>query len=104
MTISDFTTAILVGQTPKEGFNAINNVRGWWSEEIEGGTDQLNDVWNYRYKDIHLCKIKIVESIPDKKVVCLLWTIILISLKATSKNYLFFSGRHFFCFFRLPLW
>ncbi len=69
MTTSDFTTGISVNQTPTEVFNAINNVRGWWSEEIEGGTDKLNDEFNYHYQDVHRCKIKIVESIPDKKVV-----------------------------------
>jgi hypothetical protein len=29
-----------VKQTPEEAFTAINNVRGWWSEEIEGGTEK----------------------------------------------------------------
>ncbi len=65
----DYTAAILVSQAPKAVFNAINNVRGWWSENIEGGTDQLNDVFFYHYKDIHLCKIKLIEVVPDKKVV-----------------------------------
>lgn len=65
----DYTTTILVSQTPKAVFNAINNVRGWWSENIEGRTDQLNDVFFYHYKDIHLCKIKLIEVVPDKKVV-----------------------------------
>lgn len=71
MTTSDFTTIILVDQTPKEAFNAINNVRGWWSEEIEGSTEKLNDVFNYHFEDIHRCQLKIIEVIPDTKVVWL---------------------------------
>ena len=71
MKTKDFTTAILVDQTPKEVFNAINNVRGWWSEEIEGSTNKLNDEWTYHYEDVHRCKMKIVEFIPNKKVVWL---------------------------------
>jgi hypothetical protein len=30
----DYSTTISVDQTPKQIFDAINNVRGWWSEEI----------------------------------------------------------------------
>ena len=69
MHTSDFTTAILVDQTPEAAFNAINNVRGWWSEEIEGHTDKLNEVFNYHYEDVHRCKIKVTELIDGKKVV-----------------------------------
>jgi hypothetical protein len=64
-----FTTTIMVDQTPKEVFNAINNVRGWWSEEIEGNTNKLNDEFKYHYEDIHLAKLKIIEMVPDQKVV-----------------------------------
>ena len=71
MTTSDFTTTILVDQTPHEAFNAINNVRGWWSEEIEGSTDKLNDEFKYHFEDIHRCQMKLVEVVPDKKVVWL---------------------------------
>jgi hypothetical protein len=66
-----FATTFSVGQTPEEAFNAINNVRGWWSEEIEGSTDTLGAEFTYRYKDVHTCKLKVVELIPDKKVVWL---------------------------------
>jgi hypothetical protein len=69
MTTSDFSTTILVDQNPKQVFNAINNVRGWWSEEIEGGTAKLNDVFEYRYKDVHRARMKLIEVVPDKKVV-----------------------------------
>lgn len=69
MTTSDFTTAITVEQSHKEVFNAINNVRGWWSEEIEGSTDKLNAVFNYHYEDVHRCQMKIIEFVPNQKVV-----------------------------------
>ena len=69
MTTLDFATTILVCQTPTEVFNAINNVRGWWSEEIEGGTQKLNDEFTYHYQDVHRCKLKIVEFIPNKKII-----------------------------------
>ena len=69
MNNSDFNTSILVSQTPAEAFEAITNVRGWWSEEIEGGTAKLNDVFHYHFKDVHTCMIKLTEVIPGKKIV-----------------------------------
>lgn len=71
MATPDFSTTILVDKTPKEVFNAINNVRGWWSENIDGNTDKLNAQFLYHYKDVHISKMKIVELVPDKKVVWL---------------------------------
>ena len=68
---SDFTTTLLVNQNPKQAFNAINNVRGWWSEDIEGNTENLHDEFKYHYEDVHYCHLKIIEIIPDKKVVWL---------------------------------
>lgn len=64
----DFTTTILVDQTPQEAYKAINNVRGWWSENIEGDTDKPGGAFNYHYKDVHLTKIKVTGLEPGKKV------------------------------------
>ena len=64
----NFTTSISVDQTPNEVFAAINNVRGWWSENIEGSTANLGDEWKYRYKDTHRCTMKVTEMVPNKKV------------------------------------
>ena len=43
----DFTSTILVDQNEATAFNAIKNFRAWWSEEIEGDTDQLNETFLY---------------------------------------------------------
>lgn len=67
----NFTTNIVVDKSPEEVFNAVNNVRGWWSESILGSTNGLNDEFFYNYKDVHSCKLRIVEFIPGKKVVWL---------------------------------
>ena len=73
MATKDFTTNILVDQTPQEAFNIINNVRGWWTGEpgVDGNTDKLGDEFTYRYGNIHYSKQKVTELIPGKKVVWL---------------------------------
>ena len=71
MKVQDYTTSFLVTQSPEQVFKAINNVRGWWSEQIEGRTDALNEVFDYHYQDVHISKMKIVEFVPNKKVVWL---------------------------------
>jgi hypothetical protein len=71
MNNQNLTTAFTVDQTPGEVFAALNNVRGWWSGEIEGNTGKLGDEFTYRYKDVHRSKQKITELIPGKKVVWL---------------------------------
>jgi len=69
MTSQNFTSAVLVDQSPEEAFAAINNVRGWWSGQIDGATDGLNEEFTYRYQDVHYSKQRITDFVPNKKVV-----------------------------------
>lgn len=69
METQDYTATIVVKQSPKEAFDAIKSFRAWWSEEIDGETDKQGGVFIYHYKDVHICKMKLVESIPGKKLV-----------------------------------
>jgi len=71
MKTPNFTTTILVDEAPEKVFNGINDVRGWWSEEINGDTDKLNAEFTYHYKDVHISKMKIVEFVPNKRIVWL---------------------------------
>jgi hypothetical protein len=96
MTSQNFSTTFSVDQTPEEVFKAIKNVRGWWSEEIEGSTDKLGGEFTYHYRDVHRCKIKITKVVPGKKVVWLVVTTISISLKTRA------SGRTLKSLLRSP--
>jgi hypothetical protein len=64
----NFSTNFTVDKTPDEAFNAIKNIRGWWSEEIEGATDTVGDVFEYHYKDLHRCTMEMTEAVPGKRV------------------------------------
>lgn len=66
-----FTTAFAVDQTPDEAFSAINHVRNWWSEDIEGDTDRLGGEFTFRHQDVHHSKHLIIEFIPNEKIVWL---------------------------------
>ena len=68
MQAQSFTAAFTVDQTPDEVFAAVNDVRGWWSGDIEGSTDKLGAEWTYRYQDVHYSKQEITELIPGQRV------------------------------------
>lgn len=77
MKTTNYTFTLLVEQNPAEVFNAIKNVRGWWSglysEEIEGQSAQLGDEFTIRAGGgVHYTKQKLIELVPDTKIAWLI--------------------------------
>ena len=68
MSNQNFTAAFTVDQSPEQAFAAINDVRAWWSGDIEGETDKPGEEFVYRYGDVHYSKQRITESVPGRKV------------------------------------
>ena len=83
MSDKNYTTSITVNKSTEEVFDAINNVRGWWSGKFEGDTDKLGSEFVYKYGDLHRSVQKITELTPGKKVV---WEVIESNLSFLSKK------------------
>src|SRR5258707_7761185 len=69
--MNDFNTSFVVDQSPEEVFEAINNVRGWWGEDVEGSHASVGDEFTHRVQDVHYSKLRVIERIPKEKVVWL---------------------------------
>jgi uncharacterized protein YndB with AHSA1/START domain len=69
MTSHDFTTRFTVDRTPEEVFAAINDVRGWWSEEVVGATTKLGDIFRFEVPGVHRTTQTLTEVVPGEKVV-----------------------------------
>ena len=76
-----YTLTMLVDKSANEVFAAINNVRGWWSGDIDGATDKVGAVFTYRVQGIHESKQEITELIPGRKVV---WHVVEAQLSFTK--------------------
>jgi hypothetical protein len=68
----DYSVSITVNATPEEAFNGVNSVTKWWTENLEGSSQNLNDEFTVRFGDVHMSKQKLVEVIPGRKVVWLI--------------------------------
>ena len=70
MKTQNYSAAITVNTTANEAFKAINNVPGWWSENTEGSSENLNDIFTVHFGEPFVT-FKIIEVVQDQKVVWL---------------------------------
>ncbi|MES2780298.1 MAG: SRPBCC domain-containing protein [Bacteroidota bacterium] len=71
MKTQDYSVTITVDATTQEAFKGINSITKWWTENMEGRSQKLNDEFTVRFDDIHISTQRLVEVIPNKKVVWL---------------------------------
>ena len=95
----DYHISVTVNATPHEAFEGVNSVSKWWTENLEGSSQKLNDEFTVRFGDVHYSRQRLVEVIPDKKVVWLVtdsklnflkdkqeWTNTKISFEISTQN------------------
>jgi uncharacterized protein YndB with AHSA1/START domain len=78
-----FTLTLSFSQPPRAVFDAITDVRGWWSEDLDGRTDALGEAFVFRHQNLHRSTQRIVELIPERRVV---WRVSESHLSFLSKN------------------
>src|ERR1700759_368329 len=67
----NYTAVITVDKPVHDTFKAINNVSKWWTDDLTGNSQKLNDEFTVQFGDIHKTAQKIIEFVPDRKVVWL---------------------------------
>jgi uncharacterized protein YndB with AHSA1/START domain len=65
----DFTLTFSVDQSPEEVYAAVTNVRGWWSQALEGSSAAVGDEFTFRHKTVHRSTHRVIEAVPGKRVV-----------------------------------
>ncbi|PSL33727.1 ATPase [Dyadobacter jiangsuensis] len=64
----NFSTTVLVDESPVEVFDAINKVREWWSKAAKGDSVLLHDEFMVDFGQ-HWWALRIIETVPAEKVV-----------------------------------
>ena len=68
---ANYTVAIEVAKPPNDVFNHVIHLSKWWPEEFEGESIKLNTEFVFKTGDGHYSKNKVIEFVPNKKIVWL---------------------------------
>ena len=76
----DYTTSLHLAATPADVYATINDPASWWARtsfmpgvegEVSGASTQVGDEFVYSYSDIHRSRQRVVELVPERRVVWL---------------------------------
>src|SRR5882724_2964875 len=72
----DFSFSFESSKSPKVIFETLLDIKAWWSgiysEKIEGASSKLNDEFTFHAGNgAHYTKQRLIELVPDKKIVWL---------------------------------
>ncbi len=72
MNDQSYRTTLLVEATPDQAYAAINDVRGWWSQDVDGRTDTVGAEFDYRGNqdgvNVHRARIRVTDLVPGDRV------------------------------------
>jgi len=72
MNDESYRTTVLVDATPDRAYDAVNDVRGWWSQDLDGRTDTIGAEFDYRGNqdgvNLHRARIRVVDLVPAERV------------------------------------
>ena len=67
-----YTASVELARSPREVFYVLlHDVGRWWPEQLEGSSSKLHDEFVFRTGDSHYSKNKVIELVPDQKLVWL---------------------------------
>jgi len=75
MTLShqSYSATIELASSPHRVFECVLDVSKWWGgADLEGRTSQLNDEFTITHGDAHYSRQKLIELVPDRKLVWLI--------------------------------
>jgi len=68
---ANYSTSIVAAKSRNDVFNHLINLKKWWPEDFEGEDIKLNSEFVLTTGDSHYSKNKVIEFVPNEKLVWL---------------------------------
>jgi len=69
----DIAVEFTIAATPKDVYDTIVDVRGWWSGDVTGPTDEVGGEFTYRHEAVHRSVQRVTALEPGRLVA---WTVV----------------------------